>query len=646
MRALFLLISFLLASPSLFATERKEIGNLVLENVPAIPVELREDLRQYRNTRAASFRGWLPSGNGLIIGTRFGETSQMHWVKAPAAARQQLSFFHEPVRGVTVNPVDREGSLIYSRDVGGSEYYQLFLFEMKTGKSRMLSDGKSRNQAVQWAPDGRSFVYSSNKRNGKDTDIWMQDIASGEETLLVDFGGVWFARDWSKNGNQLLITRYVSINESYLDVLDIKTGKRTSLNPPDRKVSMRNAIFDHKSKGVFFSSDDGTEFQTLRYYDLATGEARALTDDTEWDIEGLALSANGRYLAYTTNKEGVSQLYVRDLIRKQVLASANLPKGIISGLAFHPGKNQLAFTLNASTSPGDVYSLSIPGNKLSRWTYSETGGIPSDSFVEPEVIRFTTFDKDESGKQRKIPSFYYKPEGEGPFPVVIDIHGGPEGQERPGFNSFIQYLVNERKIAVLAPNVRGSRGFGKSYLKLDNGYKREDSVKDIGALLDWLGQQEELDSSRVVVYGGSYGGYMVLASMVHYNDRLSGGVDIVGISNFVTFLKNTKTYRRDLRRPEYGDERDPAMNEFLQGISPNNHAGKITKPLFVIQGLNDPRVPASEAEQMLAVMRENGAEPWYMLAKDEGHGFRKKGNRDHMVAAVILFLDQVFATSK
>ena len=190
------------------------------------------------------------------------------------------------------------------------------------------------------------------------------------------------------------------------------------------------------------------------------------------------------------------------------------------------------------------------------------------------------------------------------------------------------------------PNVRGSSGYGKAYLQLDNGYQREDSVKDIGALLDWVARQSELDAERVAVIGGSYGGYMVLASMTHYDDRLRAGIDIVGISNFVTFLENTQDYRRDLRRVEYGDERDPEMRAFLEKISPTTNAGKITKPLFVAQGLNDPRVPASESEQMVEVIRENGGVVWYLLARDEGHGFRKKANRDYYGRAVVLFLQE------
>ena len=273
-----------------------------------------------------------------------------------------------------------------------------------------------------------------------------------------------------------------------------------------------------------------------------------------------------------------------------------------------------------------------------RWTSSEVGGLNTSTFVTPELIEYETFDLVD-GKPRKIPAFYFKPEkSNGPMPVLISIHGGPESQYRPFFRSTLQYYLNELGIAVLAPNVRGSNGYGKTYLQLDNGGKREDTVKDIGKLLDWIAQQPELDSGRVGVMGGSYGGYMVLAAMIQFNDRLRAGIDVVGISNFVTFLENTKAYRRDLRRAEYGDERDPEMRAFLNKISPTTNAHKIARPMFIAQGLNDPRVPASESEQMVKVIRENGGAVWYMLAKDEGHGFRKKTNRNFYSNVVALFL--------
>lgn len=310
----------------------------------------------------------------------------------------------------------------------------------------------------------------------------------------------------------------------------------------------------------------------------------------------------------------------------------------MSDVRFSPDGLHVGFALSAANSPSDIYSVDLEHQLVERWTTSEIGGLDASTFVTPELVRFPTFDKI-GGKPRTIPAFYYRPRpnGSAKAPVVIQIHGGPESQARPVFSADIQFLVNELGVAVLVPNVRGSDGYGRSYLQLDNGFKREDSVKDMGALLDWIATRPELDSKRVGVHGGSYGGYMVLASMTHYNDRLRAGIDVVGISNFLTFLEHTESYRRDLRRVEYGDERDARMNAFLAKISPTANAKNITMPLFVAAGANDPRVPASEGQQIVDTVRKNGGEVWFLEFKDEGHGFRKKPNVDFFREATMQF---------
>jgi dipeptidyl aminopeptidase/acylaminoacyl peptidase len=296
--------------------------------------------------------------------------------------------------------------------------------------------------------------------------------------------------------------------------------------------------------------------------------------------------------------------------------------------------------INSPRSPGDVYSIDLGRRPaLTRWTHSEAGGLDTSRFADADLIRYPTFDEVE-GARRTIPAFVYRPQGEGPFPVVVQIHGGPEAQALPTFSAIRQFWIDELGVAVIAPNVRGSAGYGRTFLDLDNGMLREDSVKDIGALLDWIATQPDLDATRVAVYGGSYGGYMVLASMIHFAERLRAGVDVVGISNFVTFLENTQDYRRDARRVEYGDERDPEMRAFLERISPTARAAEIRAPLLIAQGQNDPRVPASESEQMVATIREHGGTVWYFLALDEGHGFARKRNRDQFEAATALFLEK------
>ncbi len=457
--------------------------------------------------------------------------------------------------------------------------------------------------------------------------------------MVLSEGGSWGAGDWAPDDKSIIVGKYVSANESYYYTLDLASKKLEQINPSSEKIAYGGAVFSKDGKGIFITSDENSEFQRLRYYDLKTKKFTVLTSDINWDVESFTLSKQGDKLAFTVNEDGMAKLYMLDTKTMKYTAVPGIPVGQVYGLSFHPDGKKLAMVLNTPQSSGDVSVMDLSNNSLERWTYSEVGGLNTSKFSIPELIHFPSFDQVD-GKPRMIPAFITKPKGNGPFPVVIDIHGGPEGQAQPYFNPMYQYYANEMGIAVIEPNVRGSSGYGKSFLQLDNGFKREESVQDIGKLLDWIATQPDLDPKRVAVTGGSYGGYMVLASMTHFNDRIKCGVDIVGISNFVTFLTNTQDYRRDLRRVEYGDERDPKMNEFLQKISPTTNAHKITKPLFVVQGLNDPRVPYTEAEQMVDKIRKNSGEVWYLLAKDEGHGFRKKTNRDFYIWSEVLFLEK------
>lgn len=634
------LLWFLPTNGLLAEPERIQRGNLAIEGIPEIPERIEQRLTQYQNARAAYLQDWLPAGEGIVISTRFGETSQLHLVKKPGGTRQQITFFDEPVGGAAISPNPAVNGFLFSKDIGGSEFYQIFFFDLKTGNYRLLTDGKSRNGGALWSNRGDRFVFFSTRRNGRDWDLYLADFKHPERAEpILAAGGVWTPLDWSPDDRQLLVSKFVSINESYLYVLDLETKTLTPFDSNLEKVSYGGAAYGKNGEGIYFVSDRNSEFQRLQYADLNTGDINILTDRIPWDVEDFALSDDGQYLAFTVNEEGVSRLHAIALPSMQSISLPDLPVGLVYGLEFNPDSTQLGLVLNTPQTTADVYTFDLKSKQLARWTYSEVGGLNTANFVVPELIRYETFDRFE-GQRRTIPAFYYKPRGQGPFPVLISIHGGPEGQSRPFFSPMTQYYVNELGIAVLLPNVRGSVGYGKSYSQLDNGFKREDSVKDIGALLDWIEQQPELNRDRVAVRGGSYGGYMVLAAMIRYNDRLRAGIDIVGISNFVTFLENTQDYRRDLRRAEYGDERVPEMREFLLRISPTANADQITKPLFVIQGLNDPRVPVGESEQIVQIIRENGGTVWYLLAKDEGHGFRKKANRDYYRRAAVLFLER------
>ncbi|MBU0551112.1 S9 family peptidase [Myxococcota bacterium] len=603
-------------------------SQLVLDGVPEIPPRVDAQVERYLAARSAQLVGWRPEG-GVYITTRFGEASQLHHVAQPGGARHQRTFAAEPIREVAVSA---RGDVLFTRDQGGDEQYQVHL--MRGGAIRALTR-EGRNGGLIWSKDGARFAYYSTARNHKDWDIYVQE-PEGAPRRVFEGDGAWMPLDFSFDHQALLILKYVSATQSQLHLIRLNAAplvvEPVGVAPG---VSYDRAAFGPDGS-IYLISDEGRPVRTLRARD-PQGQARLLTEDIPWDIEELAVSPDGKRLAFTSNEGGLSRLYLLDL-PSGARAPLSTPPGVISGLSFSP-QGALGYTLDGPLNPADAFSYDPQTQETIRWTFSEVGGLDAARFIAPTLIQYPTFDQDNAGP-RQIPAFLYTPPSAQPAPVIVLIHGGPEAQYRPTFSATIQYLVGELGVAVIAPNVRGSAGYGKAWLKLDDGFKREDSVKDIGALLDWIAAHPQLDAKRVAVLGGSYGGYMVLASMIHYGARIAAGVDVVGISNFLTFLNNTKPYRRDLRRVEYGDERDPEMAAFLARISPTARAAEITRPLFIVQGLNDPRVPASEAEQILKAVRGAGGDAWFMLAKDEGHGFRKQANRAAYMKAMIVFFER------
>ncbi|WP_300631261.1 S9 family peptidase [Mastigocoleus sp. MO_188.B34] len=612
--------------------------NLVVEGLPQIPVSLVDTVERYTQFRSASIASWHPTKRQMLISTRFGDTRQVHLVEFPLAARKQLTFFSERVGGATFQPTKGD-YFVFSKDIGGNEFNQNFRYDFATGDIKLLTDGKSKNSRGVWSNSGDRMIYSSTRRTGKDRDLYIIQPQNPEsDKLLAEVdGGGWFGLNWSPDDSQFLVLEYVSINESYLWLFDTRTGDKRLITPKKEgkeKVAYNGGIFAKDGKGLYVITDRDSEFSRLAYLDLTTFEHTYLTSDIPWNVEDFDLSEDGKNLAFVTNEDGTGVLHILDTATKKEKPLPELPVGQIYGVRWHRNNQDLGFTLVSARSTADVYSLNIISNKVERWTESETGGLNTKNFPEAELVRWKSFD----GKI--ISGFLYRPPSnfKGKRPVIINIHGGPEGQFRPTFLGRLNYYLNELGVAILFPNVRGSAGYGKTFLKLDNDYKREDSVKDIGALLDWIGTQPNLDKSRILVTGGSYGGYMSLAVATKYSNKIRAAIDIVGISNFVTFLENTESYRRDLRRVEYGDERDPKMREFLLNISPVNNADKITVPLFVIHGKNDPRVPLKEAEQIVATVKKNDVPVWYLMAKDEGHGFSKKKNVDFQFYSTVMFV--------
>jgi dipeptidyl aminopeptidase/acylaminoacyl peptidase len=628
-------------------------GQLIMEDIPAIPQSIKDDLNRYQNVRSAPFRAWSLDGEEIYVSTRFGDVSQLHKVANPGGSRQQLTFFKEPIGSVARQP---DGELLaFTMDAGGRENAQIFILDPSSGETTMISDGESRNGGLSWRPDGKAIAYQSTRRNGAANDLWMTEISqsgdAGASKMILESldGSGWGAGDWAADSSKMLVQQYVSVTDSRIYLLDLQSGEYSLLKGSVEQPSVNFTVaFDASGEGHYYRTDAIAGFAQLAHQHFASGESTIITADISWDVESAVISKDRKQMAFSVNQGGTSQLYLLDPRSNKYQRVNGLPLGLIGSLTFSPSGSSLAMTLNAAKSPSDSYVLDLKKSKLgygdlTRWTRSEVGGLNTDNFIEPELIQYDTFDS-VADAPRKIPAFIYKPENiTEPVPVIISIHGGPESQYRPRFSSTYQLWLNQLGAAVIAPNVRGSSGYGRDYVSLDNGFKREDSVKDIGALLDWIATQPDLDENKVLVFGGSYGGYMVLASAVHYSDRLLGAVDIVGISNFVTFLQNTKDYRRDLRRVEYGDERDAEMYAHLQEISPNNHVEKIKNPMLVVQGNNDPRVPVTEAEQIVAALRGQGNKVWYMNALNEGHGYRKKENRDIYQQAVIMFFEKALS---
>ncbi len=614
--------------------------NLVLENIPAIPASIAEKAFQYGEVRAAALQDWDPTRHEMLIVTRFADVPQVHLVKMPGGARTQLTFFPDRVTRAHYGP---KGSnyFIFVKDVGGGEWFQFYRYDLADGAITLLTDGKSRNTGGVFAHNDNRFVYSSTRRSGHDSDIWIMDATNpkSDHMLLQVEGGGWGATDWSPGNKKLLVQQEISANQSYLWLVDAASGEKKLLTPKNsqEEVFYGRGTFSKNGQGFYATTDRDSEFQRLAYFDLATMQPAYLTSDIKWDVDDFALSDDGKTLAFITNEDGLSKLYLMDTASRKYHAVSGLPAGQVFGPLFHKNSRDLGFVINSAKSPSDVYSLDAATGKVERWTSSETGGLNTANFAEPQLIKWQTFD----GKT--ISGFLYAPDPKkfpGKRPVMVNIHGGPEGQFRPGFLGRNNYYLNELGVALIFPNVRGSTGYGKTFLKLDNGINRDHTHKDIGALLDWIKQNPNLDAGKIMITGGSYGGYMTWAVAYEYNDKICCSLPVVGPSNLVTLLEHTEAYRRDLRRVEYGDERDPQIRAYLEKTAPLNNSEKIRKPVFAVVGKNDPRVPWSESRQMLDKLKGNGITTWFLMANDEGHGYAKKKNQDFQFYATVMFVRQ------
>ncbi len=610
---------------------RRQVGQMVLEGIPDLDPALRERVIQYLAVRRTGLRSLNDDGTAMLISTRFGDSNQVHLVTMPLGMRKQLTFFEEPVGAAWFVPGAAGSQLIFGRDRGGDEKTQYFRMDLNAGQHELLTDGKSRHSRASMSRNARYMAYSGTARNERDFDIYLIDnsAAPGERKprMIWQVEGSYYVSGFSPDESRLMIEQYLSERETSYHVIDVSSGQKARITPEEPAAFYGGGDWSHDGKAAFFTSDRDGEFRKLYRLEFEYGTWQCITADINWDIDEVAVDPSGKGIAFLVNEDGFSALYFADEWGNNRKRVANLPAGVIGGLTFNRNGGVLGFTLQTARTPADAYTATFPEGKITRWTESELGGLNPQRLIEPSVIRYPTFDKVD-GKPREIPALYYKGRGDGPRPVVIMCHGGPEGQTVPSFSSLLQLWATELGISVICPNIRGSTGYGRTFHQLDNGVKRLDSVRDIGALLDWIATQPDLDARRVGIYGGSYGGYMVLTSLVTYPERFKAGINVVGIASLVSFLETTPEYRRDLRRAEYGDERDPQVRAELEKASALPQADKIRAALLVAHGKNDPRVPYTEAEQIVAKMRAMGRPVWYALALDEGHGFGKKPNVD------------------
>lgn len=606
---------------------------LTAEQIPALPLALAERARPYLESRGAGFAGWDPKARAVLISTRFANVSQLHRVAMPMGARTQISFEAEPVGG---SYAPKQGDvLLVRKDRGGDEYFQLYT--LADGRLSLLTDGKSRNNMGAWSADGQLVGYSSTRRNGADTDLYVMDPRDPKTSRMVAEvkGGGWFISGFSPDKRTAYVVEYKSVQDSDPYRLDLASGRMTPIGDPARQISY-GGLEVAPDGALWVTSDEGSDFQRLGRVDPTTGAFTPVSKE-KWDVDGFDLSEDGKTIAYVVNEAGSHRLRIMDVASGRVRNVDTLPAGLIGGLEIAPW-GEIGFSLSSATSASDAWSLDPQTLKPTRWTQSETGGLDAGVNVEPQIVTTKSFDGLEVSGLLYLPDAKKFP---GKRPLIVNVHGGPEGQSMAGFRGATNYYLNELGIGVFYPNVRGSTGYGKTFVSLDNGpSKREDSVKDMAALIDAVRANPRVDADKVGLTGGSYGGYMCYAAAVQLKDKLQATQCTVAISNFVSFLENTNAYRRDLRRVEYGDERDPAQRAKLMAISPLTRVNEIEKPMFVITGANDPRVPKSEADQMVAAIRTNGGEAWHLVAADEGHGFAKKANSDYAFLAQLAFWEK------
>lgn len=610
-------------------------------------------ITRYLNIQSAYAPDFTASGQHIVFISNITgvpelwQTQLMPGVELPLWP-EQLTFEGNRVMSARCSRAPGDRRLIIARDVGGSENAQLFL--LNGAQKTYLTEGHEDAMHLpgEWSLAGDRFLFAANRRDPSLFDLYVQPLeGSGEKARLVwenDAPGYLFGACFAPDGTRAAVSRVASSFRHDLFEINLETGEARQISPIDKSARYLDLHYTPDGDSLYLITDRDSDYLYIARLDLDS-LAMETVFAPDADVEALALAPDGSSVVYTVNVHGASTLYRFDFTSGLTHTAPPLDTapGIVSmmdrRLVFAPDGQRLLFSFTSATRTSDIFVWDLESDTVRAVTRSSHGGLPRDRFRAPEVIHFPTFDEDEIGEARKIPAWFYQPAGDDtePKPAIVYVHGGPEAQFRPYFHFFIQYFL-QNGYAVLAPNVRGSTGYGKTYSHLDDVRKRMDSVADLAHAVYWLREQPDIDGERIVVYGGSYGGFMVLSGMTTFPDLWAAGVNIVGVSNLATFLENTSDYRRAHREAEYGSlEHD---REFLESIAPVNHLDKLGAPLMVIHGANDPRVPLSEAEQLVDALKARGVPVEFLVFDDEGHGIVKLKNKRIMYPAIIEFLKQ------
>ncbi|MEM8800720.1 MAG: alpha/beta fold hydrolase [Pseudomonadota bacterium] len=634
------------AQPAVFATTASghlaQPNTLDVRRVPPIPAEITARIAAIHDLPSSQFVDWLPDG-GIIVSKRKSGPRQLYRIPSPGSDPIAISNFDQPVARALFNPEDE--SLLLLMDDDGDEDFQILRSDLDGEILDARTPEGTRASSIRLSPSGTRIAFSQAFHPEHPWGILTNNLKTNETRVVFQDQGAWVPVDWSTDETTLLILEYQSIDQSRLALVDVETGIRVPIGPPLSSGGFRQAKFAADSRFIFWTGNHNREFVSLYRYDRKTGTATAMLDGISGDVDQFFLSQDGQRLVAVMNVEGVAALFGIDLKTDTRRTFDLPPMSVVGPSGFSPDGNQFAFTAEQLTARPQVFSFGWDGGELTRWTNPEDESVAArERPIVSSAFRYLSF-PDQDGKREDIHAFLHHPEGKGPFPVVIHIHGGPEAQSRPGHSIIYRHLIGDLGVAVVTPNIRGSTGYGRRFTHLDDGPLRQNSISDVVALLEWIEKDPRLDETRVVIRGGSYGGYVALATAIRVPERVKGVISSVGIANFVTFLEQTKPYRQDLRRIEYGDERNPRMRQFLTRISPLTNARRLRSPLMVIHGANDPRVPISEARALISAVEEEGGKPWTIFAENEGHGFKRRANRLFQFSAAHMFIERLISNT-